>query len=93
MPPKKQNGSQNCNILIDAQENRIDTYEVIPNLEKGMTKYALKPSIMEFKRGLVHNFCSCTCIDHENIILVGGCKEFDVNMKSHDILKLNLISK
>ena len=48
---------------------------------------------MEFKRGMLQSYCSCTCVDRENIVLVGGCQQFDVNMKSHDIFKLNLISK
>jgi hypothetical protein len=48
---------------------------------------------LEFKKGTLHRFCTYTTVDNENIVLVGGCRESDPNLKSHDILNLDLVSK
>lgn len=48
---------------------------------------------MVFDKGMVHRYCSYTCCDSQNIVLIGGYKDFDPSMKSHSISNLNLISR
>ena len=93
IPPKIKENEDKNDILVDVQDGKVDIFELAQKTDQ--TKGILvKNSQIEFeKKEIVHNFCSCTFVDVQNLLLIGGCRNGDSNLKSHDVLKINLISK
>lgn len=62
MPPLIKNDKSN-KVLLNVGSTYVDVFDIKENVANNMVSVSAEKSRLEFKKGVLHRYCSYTCCD------------------------------